>query len=56
VCKGGRKCTAFEFFVEFQGLFDAKLGGARGRALLCIKRFDTKSWEEFEPPVLQKEE
>jgi hypothetical protein len=55
-CKGGRKRTAFGFFVEFQGLFDARFDGALGRVLLCIKRFGTKNWEEFEPPALQKEE
>jgi hypothetical protein len=55
-CKGGRKCTIFDFFVKFQDLFDAKLDGASGRVLLRIKRFGNKNWEEFEPPVLQKEE
>jgi hypothetical protein len=54
--KGGRKRTVFDFFVKFQDLFDVKFGGALGRILLCIKRFGTKNWEEFEPPVLQKEE
>jgi hypothetical protein len=56
VCKGGRKCTAFDFFAKFQDLFDAKFDGALGRILLCIKRFGTKNWEEFEPPALRKEE
>jgi hypothetical protein len=37
-------------------LFDARLCGALGRALLHIKRFGNKNWEEFEPPVLQKEQ
>jgi hypothetical protein len=37
-------------------LFDAKFDGALGRVLLRIKRFGTKSWEEFEPPALRKEE
>jgi hypothetical protein len=49
-------CTAFDLFVKFQGSFDAKLDGALGRTLPRIKRFSNKSWEEFEPPVLQKEE
>jgi hypothetical protein len=56
VCKGGRKCAAFCFFAKFQDLFHAKFDGALGRVLLCIKGFDTKNWEEFEPPVLQKEQ
>jgi hypothetical protein len=56
VCKGGHKCAAFGFFAKFQGSFDAKFDGALGRVLLCIKRFGTKNWEEFEPPMLQKEE
>jgi hypothetical protein len=56
VCKGGRKCAVFDFFVKFQDLFDVKFDGALGRVLLCIKRFGTKSWEEFEPPALQKKE
>jgi hypothetical protein len=56
VCKGGRKCTVFGFFAKFQDLFDAKFGGALRRVLLCIKRFGNKNWEEFEPPVLQKEQ
>jgi hypothetical protein len=56
VCKGGRKCTVFDFFVKFQGSFDVKFDGALGRVLLHIKRFGTKNWEEFEPPVLQKEQ
>jgi hypothetical protein len=56
VCKGGCKCTVFDFFVKFQDLFDLKFDGALGRVLLCIKGFGTKSWEEFEPPALQKEE
>jgi hypothetical protein len=56
VRKGGRKCTVFDFFVKFHGLFDAKFDGALGRVLSRIKRFGTKNWEEFEPPVSQKEE
>jgi hypothetical protein len=55
-CKGGRKCTAFDFFVAFQGLFNAKFGGALGRALLRVKGFGNNNWEELEPPVLRKEE
>jgi hypothetical protein len=56
-CKAGRKCTTvFGFFAKFQDLFDVKFDGALGRILLCIKRFGNKNWEEFEPPVLQKEE
>jgi hypothetical protein len=56
VCKGGRKCTVFDFFVKFQDLFDVKFDGAVGRVLLHTKRFGNKNWKEFEPPVLQKEE
>jgi hypothetical protein len=56
LCKGGRRCTAFGFFAKFQDSLDAKFDGALGHVLLCIKRFGTKNWEEFEPPALQKEE
>jgi hypothetical protein len=57
VCKGGLKCAVFDFFVKFQGLFNAKFDGAlAGRVVLCTKRFGNKNWEEFEPPVMQKEE
>jgi hypothetical protein len=56
VCKGGRKCTLFDFFVKFQDLFDTKFDGALGRIILRIKRFGNKNWEELESPVLQKEE
>jgi hypothetical protein len=56
VWKGGRKRTVFDFFAKFQGLFDVKFDGSLRHIVLCIKKFGNKNWEEFEPPVVQKEE